>query len=59
LYARQSAGDLTGLTGVDDPYEPPIEPELWIGTEGRSVAESVDPLYRLLSQWADSAGPAE
>ncbi len=28
LYARARAGTLQGLTGVDDPYEPPLSPEL-------------------------------
>ena len=28
LYARARAGLITGFTGVDDPYEPPIAPEL-------------------------------
>jgi bifunctional enzyme CysN/CysC len=28
LYARARAGDLTGLTGVDDPYEPPDAPDV-------------------------------
>jgi bifunctional enzyme CysN/CysC len=28
LYARARAGELTGLTGVDDPYEPPASPDL-------------------------------
>ncbi len=26
LYARQRAGTMTGLTGVDDPYEEPLAP---------------------------------
>lgn len=30
LYARASAGELSGLTGVDDPYEPPSDPDLEI-----------------------------
>ena len=30
LYARARAGELTGLTGVDDVYEPPATPELAI-----------------------------
>ncbi|HVQ92104.1 MAG TPA: adenylyl-sulfate kinase [Mycobacteriales bacterium] len=34
LYARQRAGELTGLTGVDDPYEPPAAPELRVETAG-------------------------
>jgi adenylyl-sulfate kinase len=28
LYAKARAGELTGFTGVDDPYEPPEAPEL-------------------------------
>ena len=28
LYARARAGALAGLTGIDDPYEPPMEPAL-------------------------------
>lgn len=28
LYARARAGEITGFTGIDDPYEPPLEPEL-------------------------------
>ena len=28
LYARARAGELTGFTGIDDPYEPPEVPEL-------------------------------
>lgn len=31
LYARAKAGEITGLTGVDDPYEPPLAPELEVG----------------------------
>jgi len=32
LYARQARGELRGLTGVDDPYEPPLAPELVLDT---------------------------
>ncbi len=30
LYARARAGELTGMTGIDDPYEAPAAPELVI-----------------------------
>jgi adenylyl-sulfate kinase len=30
LYARARAGELPGLTGVDDPYEPPAAPDVVI-----------------------------
>ena len=33
LYAKARAGLITGVTGVDDPYEPPSEPDLEINTE--------------------------
>jgi bifunctional enzyme CysN/CysC len=28
LYAKARAGEITGFTGIDDPYEAPAEPEL-------------------------------
>ncbi len=45
LYARQRAGDLEGLTGVDDPYEPPLHPELVVPTHAQGLAESVDMVW--------------
>ncbi|MEU6852094.1 adenylyl-sulfate kinase [Actinacidiphila alni] len=48
LYAKQAAGELTGLTGVDDPYEAPQDPDLRIETEGRTVAESASLVHALL-----------
>jgi adenylyl-sulfate kinase len=33
LYARARAGEITGFTGVDDPYEAPEHPELLLDTE--------------------------
>jgi bifunctional enzyme CysN/CysC len=30
LYAKARAGELTGMTGIDDPYEPPLTPDLRI-----------------------------
>jgi len=32
LYARARAGEVRGLTGLDAPYEPPLNPELRIDT---------------------------
>ncbi len=28
LYKKARAGELIGFTGIDDPYEPPLSPEL-------------------------------
>jgi adenylyl-sulfate kinase len=31
LYAKARAGELTGMTGIDDPYEAPVTPEVHLG----------------------------
>jgi bifunctional enzyme CysN/CysC len=36
LYAKARAGEITGFTGIDDPYEPPLAPELVLGRNGES-----------------------
>ena len=41
LYRRARAGELKGFTGIDDPYEPPLAPEVECRTDQESVAESV------------------
>ncbi|MFE9093435.1 adenylyl-sulfate kinase [Streptomyces sp. NPDC007264] len=50
LYAKQAAGELTGLTGVDDPYEEPVTPDLRIESQHQTVQESVAAVYTLLSE---------
>jgi len=50
LYAKQAAGEISGLTGVDDPYEAPENPELRIQTQGRDVAESAAELHAFLTE---------
>jgi adenylylsulfate kinase len=50
LYARQAAGELSGLTGVDDPYEAPEAPDLRLDTRGRSVEESAGAVHALLTE---------
>lgn len=40
LYARARSGALNGFTGVDDPYEPPLNPEIEIPAHAESVDES-------------------
>jgi adenylylsulfate kinase len=41
LYARQRVGEISGLTGVDDPYEAPLAPDLVIAAHEQHVAASV------------------
>jgi adenylylsulfate kinase len=40
LYARALAGDIAQFTGVSDPYEEPLAPELVVDTEREDVATS-------------------
>ena len=41
LYARALAGELEHFTGISDPYEAPLRPELVLHTERQSVQQSV------------------
>jgi len=47
LYARARAGLLSGMTGIDDPYEPPALPELRLAGD-EPVEVAVDAVLRLL-----------
>jgi sulfate adenylyltransferase len=55
LYARQARGELQGLTGVDDPYEPPLAPELVLDTAGEPPEASAKRVLALLSTAAGRA----
>lgn len=50
LYAKQAAGEISGLTGVDDPYEAPADPDLRIEAHRQGVHESAAALHALLAQ---------
>jgi adenylylsulfate kinase len=41
LYKRARAGEIKQFTGIDDPYEPPLNPEVHCHTDQESVEESV------------------
>jgi adenylyl-sulfate kinase len=41
LYKKALAGEITGFTGVDDPYEAPEHPELVVDTLNESPEESL------------------
>jgi adenylylsulfate kinase len=50
LYAKQAAGELSGLTGVDDPYEEPESPDLRIESQNQTVHESAAAVHALLTE---------
>ena len=44
LYKKARKGLIKGFTGIDSPYEPPVNAEMVIPTASQSVTESVDEL---------------
>ena len=50
LYAKALAGEIKGFTGVDDPYEPPQSPEIYIDTMNQNPDESLDQILHTLSE---------
>lgn len=49
LYKKARSGILKNFTGIDDPYEPPINPEVECKTDWESLEQSV---AKLLAQLA-------
>lgn len=50
LYAKARAGEIKGFTGIDDPYEEPLNPEIICYTERESVEESVKKVLSKLEE---------
>jgi len=48
LYAKAIKGEIKQFTGIDSPYEPPINPEITLEAGELSVAESVNKLLAYL-----------
>jgi adenylylsulfate kinase len=48
LYAKARSGEIKGFTGIDAPYEPPVDPALVVKTENLSIEESVNLIYDYL-----------
>ena len=50
LYCKARSGAIRGFTGIDDPYEVPLEPHLTLDTHRYSVAECVIHLEAMINQ---------
>lgn len=48
LYQRARKGEIKGFTGIDDPYEPPLNPEVECRTDLEDVGESVEKVWQKL-----------
>jgi adenylyl-sulfate kinase len=42
LYRKARQGELVGFTGVDDPYESPLQPEVECRTDRETIVESAE-----------------
>ncbi len=56
LYKKALAGEITGFTGVDDPYEVPEDPEIVVDTLSQTPEESLQFVMTRLKElgWLDS-----
>ncbi len=49
LYKKARAGELKGMTGVDDPYEEPANPDILCETEKETAEQSVEKILKQLA----------
>lgn len=48
LYKKALAGEIPEFTGVSDPYEPPVNPEISIDSSKEQVDDSVERVWKKL-----------
>jgi adenylylsulfate kinase len=48
LYAKAAAGELVGMTGIDDPYEPPPAAEVVVPTHALGLHDAVEVVHATL-----------
>ena len=60
LYKKALAGEIKNFTGISDPYEPPVNPDLVLDSSKESVDESYKKLLARLEEigYINSAGGA-
>ena len=56
LYAKARSGKIKGFTGIDDPYEEPLNPEVECRTDLESLEESVAKVWAKLTELGYIAG---
>lgn len=50
MYARARRGEITGFTGIDDPYEPPVTPDVYLTTTTTTPEECAWRIVALLQE---------
>ena len=51
LYEKARAGKIQNFTGIDDPYEPPLKPEIIIETDKNDLEECVKQIIAYLERF--------
>ena len=56
LYAKARAGQITGMTGIDDPYEEPTDADLVLDTSEMPIDDAVQAVLQYLTEtgWVES-----
>lgn len=50
LYKRALAGEIPHFTGISDPYEPPLSPEVTVNSSSETPEESVEKIWATLER---------
>ena len=48
MYKKARTGEIKSFTGIDDPYEEPINPEITIDTTGKNVNECIEQILNCI-----------
>jgi len=48
LYKKARAGEIKNFTGIDDPYEAPVSPEIHLHSDQQTLGEEVDQILTVL-----------
>ena len=59
MYKKALAGEIAGFTGVSDPYEEPLNPELTLHTDRETPEESAQNVLEWLEEAGYLAGETE
>lgn len=51
MYKKAMKGEIKEFTGVSDPYEEPLNPEILLETDKKTIEESTDKIVSRLKEW--------
>ncbi len=57
LYRKARSGEIASFTGIDDPYEPPLSPDVECRTDQETIAQSADKIIEAI-EWQFSSRAA-